>query len=265
MNATGPLFQTPFQARPNSESEQRQRDLHAFIVRRTRLAPADAAEMLALHARYFDNVQPARFHADLAEKEWVILLRDGMRLAGFSTQRMITLAGNGREQRFLFSGDTIVDRPYWHEHLLVGCFGHLMLRLIRELGEDDLYWFLISKGYRTYRFLPVFFHRFLPRPDGQNPPGLEELLQSVAVAKYGTAFNRENGLVVPGECGDRLRPELCDVPGSKRADPYVDFFLKQNPRFQEGHELACLAEIRQNNLNRLAWRVIERTTPVWLE
>ena len=26
--------------------------------------------------------------------------------------------------------------------------------------HHDLFWFLISKGFRTYRFLPVFFKEF---------------------------------------------------------------------------------------------------------
>lgn len=240
-------------------------DLQSFIIRRDRLTAADRTEMLALHTRYFDNVQSARFHADLDEKDWVIMVRDGKRLAGFSTQKLITLEQIGREQNFLFSGDTIVDRAYWREQHLAGCFGHLMLRLMREYGEHDLYWFLISKGYRTYRFLPVFFHRFYPRPDTQSPPGLVAALQSVALVKYGPAYDQKSGLIIPDEHADRLRPEFCEVPESKLADPHVEFFLQHNPRYQAGYELACIAKIRQDNLNRLAWRVIEQTSPIWIE
>ena len=239
--------------------------LQVFIICRNRLTVAERAEMLALHSRYFDNVQPARFYSDLDDKDWVITLRDGARLAGFSTQKLMTLKQRGNEQRFLFSGDTIVDRAYWREQRLAGCFGHLMLRLMETHGEDELYWFLISKGYRTYRFLPVFFHSFFPLPDVPFPPGYTDALDLVAKAKFGAAYDSHGGLIVPDAQADRLRPEFCDVPVSKRADPFVDFFLKRNPRFHEGYELACIAEIRRTNLNRLAWRVIGQTSPVWIE
>lgn len=254
-------------ARPAKQdsSELMQEQLRAFIVRQSRLTSAERAELFALHQGHFDNVSPARFESDLAEKEWVIQLRHGDQLAGFSTQCVITLPFEGRVRRFLFSGDTIVDRTYWREHLLAGSFGHLMLRLIREHGEGDLYWFLISKGYRTYRFLPVFFQQFIPRPEGLSPPELERLLQHVAEMRYGAAFDPRSGLISPGDNGDRLREELCRVPEGRRIDPYVEFFLKRNPRYSLGHELACLAGIRRDNLNRCAWRVIERTQPVWLE
>ena len=242
-----------------------ERRLQAFIIRQYRLTPAERAEMLALHSRYFDNVQPARFNADLDEKDWVILLRDGARLAGFSTQKLLTLKRNEQEQRFLFSGDTIVDRAYWREQHLAGCFGHLMLRLMEAHGEDELYWFLITKGYRTYRFLPVFFHDFYPRPDAPFASRLAATLDLVATTKYGAAYAREHGLIVPDAQADRLRPELCEVAESKRADPFVDFFLRRNPHFYEGFELACIAEIRHTNLNRLAHRVIKQTNPVWIE
>jgi hypothetical protein len=239
-------------------------NLQVFIIRRNRLTVAERAEMLALHSRYFDNVQPARFYADLDGKDWVITLRGGARLAGFSTQKTMTLKHLGKEQRFLFSGDTIVDRAYWQEQRLAGCFGHLMLRLMGTHGEDELYWFLISKGYRTYRFLPVFFREFFPRPE-TTPAKLAAALDLVALAKFGTAYDGHSGLIVPDAQADRLRPEFCGVPESKRADPFVDYFLKRNPRFHEGYELACIAEIRRANLNRLAWRVIGQTSPVWIE
>jgi hypothetical protein len=240
-------------------------NLRALIVRKACLSSAVQNEMLALHQRYFENVHPTRFEQDLAEKDWVILLRRRDTLVGFSTQRLLTIDHANQPHRFLFSGDTIVDRSCWREQLLAGCFGHLMLRLIREYGEDRLYWFLISKGYRTYRFLPVFFHRFCPRPDLPRQPDLEWLLTLVARAKYGAAFDQNRGLIIQDEQADRLRPALCDVPDARQHDPFVKFFLERNPGFYDGIELACLAEIRRDNLNRFGWRVIERTQPTWVE
>jgi hypothetical protein len=239
--------------------------LQASIVRQSRLSPADRESMLELHARYFSNVRRERFLADLAEKDWVIRLSHFERIVGFSTQRLMTLRHDGRDRHVLFSGDTIVDRAFWREHELAGAFGHLILRLMAEHGEDGLYWFLISKGYRTYRFLPVFFNRFWPNPLSPADAGRPALLPVVARARYGAAYDEARGVIVAAEDSDRLRPEMCDVPPSRRRDAYVDFFLDRNPGFARGDELACLAELRRDNLNDHAWRVIERTIPVWVE
>jgi hypothetical protein len=219
--------------------------------------------MLSLHRRYFDGVCPHRFRADLAEKDWVILLHaEGGTLAGFSTQRVIRLEVGGRVRRFLFSGDTIVDRAHWNSPALSGAFGHLMLRLMDEFGEDDLYWFLIAKGYRAYRFLPVFFHRFWPAFDQETPPEAAALLDAVARAKFNGAYHPESGTIRLA-AGDRLTEELADVPPSRRRDPHVSYFLARNPGYVLGHELACLAPIRRDNLNAYAWRVIRAAPPAW--
>ena len=219
--------------------------------------------MLALHSRHFAAVRRVRFLQDLAEKDWVILLhaRDGT-LAGFSTQQLITLPVAGRAVRFLFSGDTIVDRVHWRTPLLAGCFGHLMLRLLEIHGPDHLYWFLISKGFRTYRFLPVFFHHFWPAPDRATPPEMAALLDEVASLKFGPAYDRRAGVIRPPD-GDRLAPALAGIPATRIRDPHVAFFLSRNPGYAQGDELACLAPIHPGNLNAYAQRVIRSTTPEW--
>lgn len=239
--------------------------LQVSIVRQSRLQAADLESMLELHARYFSNVRRERFLADLAEKDWVIRLSHLERIVGFSTQRLMTLRHDGRDRHVLFSGDTIVDRAFWREHELAGAFGHLILRLMAEHGEDGLYWFLISKGYRTYRFLPVFFNRFWPNPFLSADADRPDLLPVVARARYGAAYDEARGVIVAAEDSDRLRPEMCDVPPSRRRDAYVEYFLDRNPGFARGDELACLAELRRDNLNAHAWRVIERTIPDWVE
>ena len=239
--------------------------LEAFIVKQALLPAHDREAMLALHSRYYSNVRREQFLADLAEKDWVIALRNDGHLAGFSTQMVIHLNCSGRYCHFLFSGDTIVEPTCWREQSLAGSFGHLMMRLMQELGEAATYWFLISKGYRTYRFLPVFFRRFIPGPGQADRPELEVLLRAVATAKYGALFDPGCGLIRPGNRGNWLRPEMGGVPEGRRNDPYVDFFLQRNPDYHRGTELACLAEIRRDNLNRHALRVIERTCPTWIE
>jgi len=238
-------------------------ELEPHIIARNRLSAAVRESMFVLHARHFADVRRERFMADLDEKDWVILLlkRDGG-IAGFSTQKLMQPVDASVTARFLFSGDTIVEREHWNTPFIAGCFGHLMQKLMDLYGEDDLYWFLISKGFRTYRFLPVFFNRFWPSPDRETPPAMAALLSAAATHRFGDAFDPASGLIrIQG--GDRLAPELADVPRTRLCDPHVAFFLACNPRYAQGDELACLSPIRRDNLNAYALRVIRATIPVW--
>lgn len=233
------------------------------IAARDTLPPETREAMFRLHSRYFANVRRDRFMEDLDEKHWVILLSDPAGgLAGFSTQMLITLPVDGKRHRFLFSGDTIVAAPHRNTPLLAGCFGHLMLRLIREHGEEHLYWFLISKGFRTYRFLPVFFREFWPAPGRETPATVTALIQAVAWHKFGGAYDAASGVIRPAN-GDRLADPAAGIPSQRRRDPHVAFFARRNPGHGRGEELACLAPIRTGNLNDYARRVIRATTPEW--
>jgi hypothetical protein len=237
--------------------------LEPRIVAQRDLPQAVREEMLALHSQHFERVQRDRFMADLAEKDWVILLRnaDG-EVAGFSTQKLLEPLTEHGSARCLFSGDTIVEPTYWNTPFLAGCFGHLMLRLIEQYGEESLYWFLISKGFRTYRFLPVFFHRFWPGPGREVPAEIRGMLDAAATRKFGAAFDAAHGIVrVAGS--DRLGASLAEIPAERRRDPHVAFFVARNPGYVYGDELACLAPIRRDNLNAYAQRVIRSTHPVW--
>lgn len=236
------------------------------IVRPCHVAPAERERMLALHRQVFDNVRESTFLADLEAKDWVIVLRDAHgAIAGFSTIELISLHVDGQYPLFLFSGDTVVGKNHWHDSTLAGSFGHVMLRLIGDFPKRPIHWFLISKGYRTYRFLPTFFRTFYPAYDRLTPPETQTTLDAVATHKFAAEYNPRSGLINTGGRCDRLRPEYQEVPVRAGNDPHVAFFLERNPGFVDGTELACLAAISKENLKPAAWRVIDHTTVTWDE
>lgn len=240
--------------------------LHARIVPVPRLVPEERDAMLGLMTEHFEGVSRANFQRDLAGKHWAILLQgEGGTLAGFSTVQILDTTFEGRTHRFLFSGDTIVAPAHWNQPLLAGSFGHLLLREMDAFGEEGLHWFLITKGYRTYRFLPLNFRAFLPVFDRSSGAEERRLLDHVATLKFGARYDPARGLVKADGTTDRLRPELCAIPEGRAHDPHVRFFLARNPDFARGDELACLTDLRRDNLTALAWRQIERTQPRWVE
>ena len=215
-------------------------------------------EMFALMELYYENMDRAVFESDLAEKEWIIQLMDPLTgvVRGFSTQMLIDLAVAGRSMRALFSGDTIVHHAYWAHNPLVQTWGRFALWLIDTNPGAELYWFLITKGYKTYRFLPVFFYEFYPRFDAPMPAWALELIDSLGQHKFSASYDCRSGIVRAGRFGYRLRPGVAEITPGRWHDPHVRFFCERNPGHGRGDELCCIAPLTCENFRPSAFRAI---------
>lgn len=217
----------------------------------------ERAAMLRLMEEHYAHVTPERFATDLAEKEWVLeVLDEAGELRGFSTQRLISQTVDGQPILALFSGDTIVHRADWGHSALTQQWGRFALALMSEFAGTPLYWFLISKGYKTYRFLPVFFHEFYPRHDRDTPMEIRSLLAALGGFKFGNQFNAERGVVAAEAESCRLRPGVAELTAERLQDPHVRFFQSRNPGHDHGDELCCLAPLTPQNFTAAAYRVI---------
>jgi len=214
--------------------------------------------MFALMERHYVNVRCEVFEADLVEKPWVILITDPhcSELCGFSTQMLLEAIVAGRPVKALFSGDTIIDRRHWGDPVLAHVWGRFALSLIDAHPQAELYWFLISKGYKTYRFLPLFFHEYYPRPDEPTPPWVQTIIDALARARYPDDYDAQAGVICAGPSQYRLREGLADVTPQRLRDPNVRFFHERNPGHSRGDELCCLAPLTRGNFTPAAYRVI---------
>ncbi len=212
--------------------------------------------MRALLEDQFRDVTPSTFDADLDEKDAAVLLADADgRLAGFSTLlRIETAHADGRPVTAFFSGDTVV-RPdargaallprLWSQHVFAEAARH---------RERDTVWFLLSSGYRTYRFLPTFFRTFAPAHDGRAGAADRALLAALASARYGDRYEPTTGVVRLAH-PTPLRDGADDL-ARRLGDPHVAFFARANPGWARGDELACLTRIHPDNLTEAGRRMV---------
>ena len=181
----------------------------------------------------------------------MILLRDAnAAIKGFSTGAILTFAAG----RAIFSGDTIIHHQHWGERTLPLAFAAHAGRVKAERPEAPLYWFLISKGYRTYRYLPLFFYEYAPRWDKPTPPGRQSLLDMLASTKFGPAYDSRTGVIRYPQSRGQLRGAWAGVRESMKRKPEICFFLEKNPGYRNGDELACLAELSAENIRPIARR-----------
>jgi hypothetical protein len=235
----------------------RERSIQSRIVPVAEIAPADARAMYEIFARHYDCVSFEQFLLDLSEKDCVLVLRNaGFAICGFSTQKVLRVTVGGKPVRAIFSGDTIVDRAYWGEQELSRCWCRYVSSVYAEEPAVPLYWFLISKGYRTYLYLPLFFESFYPNCEAPTPAFEQQVLDTLAAAKFPGHYCAESGLIEFPQSHGQLKPQLAEIRARRLRDPHVQFFLKRNPAYATGHELACLAEISPSNMKLFAGRIL---------
>jgi hypothetical protein len=213
--------------------------------------------LLEIMMKYFDNVERENFEQDLAEKDQIILLENSKsgRIEGFSTLKLIQVNFRGENIRVIFSGDTIVERDYWGELALSRVMLNYTMLLQKANHKEKLYWFLICKGYRTYRFLPTYFKEFFPRFDAGWLDFEKKLLDHLARQRFNSQYDPDTGLIRFHQSRERLKPQYAVVESGRLHNAHIHFFLDRNPNFQQGDELACLALIDENNLTPVAARV----------
>jgi hypothetical protein len=225
----------------------------AVACLRTALTAEQRDEMLGLMDAHFHGVTPAQFHRDLDEKDWVLRFTRDDQLIGFSTLQVYSALHAGRCVNVIYSGDTVMSPEAWGSPVLARAW----IALVRELQSRQTgpwYWLLISSGFRTYRFLPVFWRDFWPRFDVP-AASAPSLLIDLARGRFGERFDANTG-VVRFEHPQRLRDHLASVPEGKAVDAHVRFFLERNPGHADGDELVCLAELSDDNLTAAGQRMV---------
>jgi len=222
------------------------------------LTPEQRESMFALFSSHYDCVSRNDFMADLTRKTSVILLFDDNDIIrGFSTQEIYDSEYLGERIRVLFSGDTIIDPACWGSQELVRGWCALVAKMLQEAGPRKCYWFLISKGHRTYLYLPLFFKTFYPN-HAETTQELRPLLEKLAQEKFPHAFDEKLGLIRFDSSQGQLRGDLCEVPDGRRDNADVSYFMKRNPDYAQGSELACLAEISLNNTHGVGRRFLRK-------
>lgn len=225
--------------------------MKAEVIPIHELPSAEVERMFHLYNTYFEATSQAIFQQDLREKDYVILLRDGGHLIqGFSTGKVL----EHRSGRAVYSGDTIIHSDWWGEQTLPLAFAVQAGRIKAQHPDVPLHWFLITKGYRTYRYLPLFFYEYYPRWNRTTPPEEQSVLDELAMQKFGDAYHRETGVIHFAESRGQLRGAWADIRDAFLRKPDVRFFLERNPCYRQGDELACLTELSEQNIRPIARR-----------
>jgi hypothetical protein len=212
--------------------------------------------MLSLMQESYIGVTEISFRKDLFEKSKILLLKEKDSIVGFTTFLFGVHEFDSKKVRICFSGDTVISKSYRGSLSLPIYWGLCMYEEL-EKNTDRLYWLLTSKGVKTYRYLPVFFYKFVPSPLNESSE-LELLKNKIAKDCFKDEFDPAKGILVR----NKDRQSIIDWREDeeyilRKKDIYTSFFYEKNRKFMLGEELVCLAEFSRDNIKKFIRKTLD--------
>jgi hypothetical protein len=229
-------------------------ELHYQLTPTNALSPNIQARMFELMCHNYDFITKDNFVLDLNQKQYVGLLFDTAQIVqGFTTFAINPKNCGSSEYNILFSGDTIISPEYWGSLELIRGFCQSVGQFMATDMQKKWYWYLLSKGHRTYMYMPLFFEAYHPSVSpSASDAVLAEIADAVSQRLYPQYWQKEFGTLKFETKIGQLTPELASATFQKAKKQHVAFFLKQNPKFYEGEELVCITQLHPDNMKGIA-------------
>ncbi len=214
-----------------------------------------------LYQQYYDDVSFEKFHSDLSQKQKVIVIFEKSTgiLRGFSALLIKNLEIDGKKVRVIYSGDTIIDEAHRGSRALTSeFFKNIVLERIKN-PLTPVWWFLISKGYKTYLLLANNYNHYYPRVEVITPKFYQDLLDKISLSFFGENYDPSTGIISFSNKSEKLKDFTAPITeGMISKYPKIKFFVEKNPSWQEGDELACIGEVNWSLLLTYPYKVIKK-------
>lgn len=211
----------------------------------TNLSSVEIERMYAIFSKYYINHNREQFTSDLFEKDQVILLRDSDQktIQGFSTLLKVDLKPFGYQATGIYSGDTVLEKEYWGNKALgIAFLKYLWIEKVKK-PTQPVYWFLISKGYKTYLLMANNFKTHFPRIEKSTPTHYKNVMDSFYGHRFSKSYKAELGTIQFDHTACSLKEKVAEISEDLFKNKKIQFFAKMNPHWDRGDELACIAEM----------------------
>ena len=219
------------------------------------LSDTEIEAIVALYLQYYDGSNRSMVIADLTKKTHILILVHEGVMVGFTTFEHYDRMWNGTLICVIYSGDTIVHHKHWGQQALAFGWIRFIGTLKRLAPFKPIYWFLIVKGHRTYKYLPAFTKSFYPHW-AIDRSDLKPLLNFLAEEKFGRFYNKTTGIIAYDTSRGHLKGDFVLPSQNEMMKPSVQFFVKSNPKYGEGDELACICDFEDTNLKPFTKRIV---------
>ncbi|APR79776.1 Hypothetical protein A7982_05123 [Minicystis rosea] len=211
-----------------------------------KLTHADRDEIERFVIRH-SNWSRQRLDEALDAATYVWLCYDGRRLIGSTAVKRLSARLHGREVTVIYTSVVAVDHAYRRLGLIarMGMKSFFIERMRAPLRP--IYWLALAGSPAGYLQMTRNFETFWPRAGVEMPDGARTVLEQSLSALGITDINRVEGSYVLtddfGVLDKDQDPEHWD-----RSAADVDFFLRVNPEYRRGFDLACLCPLELTTL-----------------
>lgn len=220
--------------------------ISASVVAVNSLSESNIETMHKLMNTCYTGLSRENFKRDLEGKSHVIVINEtvGGKIVGFSTLKTFSFQIDGIKSIGVFSGDTVVAKQYWGNVALQIAFLKHLCTLKWKNRDKKIYWFLISKGYKTFLLMANNFSNYYPSKDTPTPEPIAKAMNEVYQQLFPGRWQNTTGIIKHGE-EDYALTEGVAAPSQRlhETNENVKFFVENNPGWEEGDELACMAEM----------------------
>jgi hypothetical protein len=215
--------------------------IYTRYLKLEQLCVQDIVAMFEVFNRYYEHTTVEQFLTDLKKKSGTFVIRRKCdhAIVGFSTMSICHMTVDGKRIRGIFSGDTILEKEYWGHRAMNAAF---VRRLLWEAIKDPFtpqYWFLISKGYKTFLLLSRNFPDYYPHPHHDNAP-LKNVARAYCEKMFPGRLNEKTMVLDFGDGYNCLKHHVTPITDAQREEPDIAFFETRNPQWERGTELPCV-------------------------
>ncbi len=220
-------------------------DLSVRFSYRYEISSSELLEMHQVFKKYYRNADLKTFKNDLDKKNGAFLVRRKStgEIVGFSTMLEMRMKINGKKIRGIFSGDTIIEEEFWGKNpLTMAIVKHVLKKMIMS-PFTPFYWFLISKGYKTYLLLTNNFLNYYPCYNRENKQ-LEDITVAYCNYLFPDYYNEKKKILDFGKDYQSLKGGVAEITAEMCSTfPKIAFFNEKNPAWDRGTELPCVGEV----------------------
>lgn len=223
-------------------------DLDIRHIPASQLSEKQLKDVITLAAEVFTGDFEASIRKDLASGMEIITVYRAEVLFAFHTFKFLDFEVDGTKYRGIYDGDLITKKNKPKIASLL--FTEILKVYHKEQQRCGLRLFdlLPLAGTQMYSCLDDLYRVYYPNPLHGIPVHDKRILDALAGKIFGKNYDPVKGLIsyTDNQYSLKKAPESQHL--AKTENPSSLFYLKLNPDFENGTDLACIAEITRENI-----------------
>ena len=212
-------------------------------------------EMWNIYKKYY-NYSKNSFMERVAMNNYFALYTNQGKIVGFTGLRINKVQSDKKRKLMIYFGQTVIDKQFRGKALLPITGAKLCMKYFWDLLSSEVYFWCDALSYKPYLVFAKTLADFYPTRKRNMPKSIKNLIDVIGNQHYQDSYCPESGTVLkPVHLVSDL--SVCVYEKDKQ-DADIQFYMKANPRYTEGHGLITLAPVNFSNFNLLLKRFINK-------